>query len=168
MNEIRLSDLSFPLASRLVFDKVVWTDWYDGLTSGVVFDSRTATAFRLDILAWGSAQMQRIFVLSPFDVHKFERIVTLLAGSGAPAWPNWDPAWPQATPENEPLRAEIETLLKSAGSPEYVIASEASFEIIYGAKELDGPALDLLPTDFDGLPFRDNFDYWKEYIGLQD
>jgi hypothetical protein len=69
-------------------------------------------------------------------------------------------------PEKETLRVEIEKHLKRSGRAEYVVASEASFKTIYGVKLLDAVARNLLPQNFDGLPFRDNFDYWKGYIGF--
>lgn len=164
MSKSDFSDLSFPTSSRVVFDKMLWTDWYDGITAGLVLRSRIAKAFKLDILAWDSSQKRRVFVLSPFDLPTFDRIVALLAEDTVPTWPKWDPAWPPRAPENEQLITEIEQLLRSQANPEYVLASEASFETIFGLRKLEEPARNLVPQEFKGVPFRDNLDYWEEYV----
>jgi hypothetical protein len=166
MSSHDFSDLSFPASSDLIFDKVLWTDWYDGMTAGLALRSRVANAFKLDILAWSSGQTRRIFALSPFNVQKFNLIVMLLAGKASPTWPKWDPEWPSGTPEKEILRAELKEHLKGAGSPKYVIASEASFETIYALKQIDDTARQFLPADFNGIPFRENYDYWREYLEI--
>ena len=40
------------------------------------------------------------------------------------------------------------------------------FGTLFGAKELSGSALKLLPEHFDGQPYLDNYDYWHQYLGL--
>jgi len=166
MNNTGFSDLSFPSPSRLVFDKMLSTGWYDGITAGVVVRSGLPSAFKLDILAWDRRQWHRIFAVSQFDVQVFDRMVALLAGSSTPTWPQWHPAWPSRSPENEQMRAELERILKTGGRPVSVLASDADFETIYAVRELSGPALDLLPPRFDDVPFGESFDYWKEYLGM--
>jgi hypothetical protein len=98
MDITAFSDLSFPASSETVFDKMLWIDWYDGITSGLVVDSAIAKAFRLDILAWGPQQQQRIFVLSELDIREFDQVVALLAEETPPTWPTWDPEWPSGNP----------------------------------------------------------------------
>ena len=92
-------------------------------------------------------------------------MIALLAEDGAPTWPKWDPEWPSGTPEKEQRRAKLEQALKTVRRPEYVLSSEAGFETIYGIKPLGEDVRDLLPGEFDGLPYRDNFDYWQQYVG---
>jgi len=81
--------------------------------------------------------------------------------------PNWDIAWPSGTPENERLGAEIVTIMNTAGRPTHVLASNAKFKTIDQVKELDEASLALLPLRFEGVPLRDNFDYWRQYLAVE-
>lgn len=157
-------ELSFPVLSSAVFDKMLWTDWYDGITSGLVVRSVIPKAFKLDIIAWGLGQQRRAFVLSSFELPTFDRVVVLLSSNTAPTWPKWDPAWPSRTPENEQLIAELDRLLGSEGKREYVLISDASFGSISGLRELDQTTRNLLPPAFDGLPSAGSLDYWEQYV----
>jgi hypothetical protein len=164
MNNIEIVDIPFPSPSERVFDKMLWTDWYDGITGSIVAQTRFAMAFKIDLLAW---EWQRIFVVSPFEIQNFDRVVALLARAAAPTWPKWDPDWPCGTPENKSLSAEIEMIVNTAGRPTHVLASNADFKTIDQVKELDEASLALLPLRFEGVPFRDNFDYWRQYLAVE-
>jgi len=166
MKDHDFSDLLFPCPAGRVFDKVVWLDWYDGITSGVALRSQIGKAFKLGMLAWGPGQDQRIFALSPLKVPEFDRFVRFLAGSEVPAWPNWYPTWPKGEPEKLRLSSEIDEHLKAAGSPEYALATGSMLKTIYAVKPLKGAAQDLLPPDFGPYPAGDDFAYWEEYLGL--
>jgi hypothetical protein len=167
MNKIEIFDISFPSPSERVFDKMLWTDWYDGITGALVAQTRLAMAFKIDLLAWGPSQWQRIFAVSPFDIHNFDRALQLLAPAAAPTWPKWHPAWPSGTPGNESLSAEIRAIVDTAGRPTHVLASNADFNTIDQIKKLDEAALALLPPRFAGVPFRDNFDHWRKYLAVE-
>ena len=153
----RIFDIPFPSPSERVFDKMLWTDWYDGITGAIVAQTRLAMAFKIDLLAWGSSQWQRIFAVSPFEVQSFDRVVALLARAAAPAWPKWEPAWPSGTPENESLSSEKEMIVNSAGRPTQVLASNADFNTIDQVKALDEASIALLPLRFEGVPFSRQF-----------
>ncbi|HEX3471072.1 MAG TPA: hypothetical protein VHT28_07785, partial [Silvibacterium sp.] len=81
-----LSQLSFPIPSRLVFEETIARDWYDGITSGFATSMRLDAAFRFDIIAWGPKQETRVFVFSPLDGPCFNEIVELLSSKEAPNW----------------------------------------------------------------------------------
>lgn len=168
MNEMLLSDLSFPIPTRSFFDKVISLDWYDGTTAGMAMCSQSKLAFRFDILAWGPYQETRIFALSPLAVEDFEQTVRQLGEFEVPVWPFWYPKWPSGSPREELLRTGIDGHLANAKNPEFVVASDSMFETLLAARRLDAPSRELLPHEFEGVPYLDNFDYWKEYIGLQD
>ena len=159
--------ISFPSPSECVFDKILWTDWYDGITGAIAAQTRFAMAFKIDLLAWGPSEWQRIFAVSPLEIQNFDRVVALLARGVTPPWPNWDIAWPSGTTENEGLGAEIEMIMNTAGRPTHVLASNAKFNVINQVKELDEASLALLPQRFEGVPFRDNFDYWRQYLAVE-
>jgi hypothetical protein len=147
---IAIFDVPFPSPPERVFDKALWTDWYDGITGALV------------------AQMRPGMAVSPFEMQNFDRVVALLArAGGAPTWPKWNPAWPSGTPDNEYLKAEIEKILNTAGTPTHVLASNADFNPIDQIKQLDEAAVTLLPRAFEGVPFRDNFEYWRQYLGVE-
>lgn len=167
MNDIKIFDIPFPSPSERVFDKMLWTDWYDGITGAITAQTRLAMAFKIDLLAWGPSEWQRIFAVSPFEIQNFDRVVALLARGAAPTWPTWGPAWPSRTPEKEGLSAEIEMILNTAGRPTHVLASNAEFNVIDQVKELDEASLALLPLRFEGVPFRDNFEYWRQYLAVE-
>jgi len=166
MNGMSLSNLSFPIPTRSFFDKVISLDWYDGTTSGVVTCSQFMSAFRFDILAWGPYQDTRIFAISPLAVEDFEQIVRLYGDIEVPVWPYWYPKWPTGSPGEELLRTGIDGHLANAKGPEFVVASDSMFETLLAAKRLDASSREQLPGEFDGIPFRDNFDYWKEFLRL--
>ena len=167
INNIWIFDIPFPSPSEYVFDKMLWTDWYDGITGAIVAQTRFAMAFKIDLLAWSPSQWQRIFAVAPFEIQDFDRVIALLARVAPPTWPKWDVAWPSGTPENESLSAEIDTIVSTAGRPTHVLASNAEFNTIDQVKELDVASLDLLPPRFEGVPFRDNFDYWRQYLAVE-
>jgi hypothetical protein len=164
LSDTDFSNLTYPQPSPLIFDKMLWTDWYDGVISGLVMQTEIAKAFRLDILAWDARQTRRIFALSPFEVRRFDEVVALLNESGPPTWPTWDPRWPLNKGETEALHSRLERLLRSAGDPEYVISSEARFEEIFAMKELNASSRELLPSEFAGLNSLGDFDYWANYL----
>jgi predicted N-acetyltransferase YhbS len=45
MNNIGIFDIPYPSPSERVFDKMLWTDWYDGITGAIVAQTRFAVAF---------------------------------------------------------------------------------------------------------------------------
>jgi hypothetical protein len=151
----------------LAFDKVVSLDWYDGITSGLAMCSQFSLAFKFDLLAWDESQERRVFAFAPLTVKIFEHIVRRLGRKEtAPEWPIWYPKWPSGLPEKKLLKTEIDKQLTSAKPPDYIIASDSMFTLLLAARRLDGSSRELLPPNFDGVPFRDNFDYWQEYLGV--
>lgn len=161
-----LLDFTFPLASQIVFDKIVVRDWYDGPTSGIAKSSRLGTAFSFEILAWGPDQAERVFALSLLGAQAFDRIVVILKHRNAATWPLWLPDWPIWRSEETEQRAEIEELLEKAEDPQYVLASDSMFATLFAAQELDHSSRRHLPASFDGSPAADNFAYWKSLLCL--
>jgi hypothetical protein len=92
-----------------------------------------------------------------------------LLNSGKDAvWPFWNPRlWQFEPTEREQIMSKIDMYLTLTQRPEYVVATDRQFKILYAAKQLNGEALSRLPAVFDGLPHNNSFDYWKEYIGLR-
>jgi hypothetical protein len=168
MNELICPDLSFPFPTQLVFDKVVSLDWYDGTSAGAAMCSQPSLAFRFDLIALGPCQEQRIFAFSPLAVEDFKQLVELLSKTEAPEWPMWFPKWPPELSAKESLGREIDACIANAKSPKYVVASDSSSKSILAAKRLDGPAQELLKPNLEASPFFDNFDYWKDFVGLED
>jgi hypothetical protein len=128
--------------------------------------SQFSSAFKFDILAWDGSQERRVFAFSPLAVESFEKIVRLLSRKEAPEWPIWYPKWPSGLPEKKLLKTEFDKQLTSAKDLEYILASYSMFTSLLAARRLDDSTRDLLPLNFDGVPFRDNFDYWEEYLGV--
>src|SRR5580692_5185308 len=117
MNNIEIFDVQFPARSESVFDKIVLTGWYDGITGAIASQTRSEVAFRIDIVAWGPSEWQRIFALSPFDLQSFDSLVSLMAPDATETWPKRDPEWPSGTPEDKTLNAKMDTVLNTAGRP---------------------------------------------------
>lgn len=163
-----LLDLSFPIASQAVFDKTVARDWYDGLTSGIARSSELGVAFRFDIIAWGPSQEKRVFAFSPLGIEVFDRIVELLQGQDTPKWPIWFPEWPIWESEENATAFEIRELLSKAGLPQYAVASDSMFTMLLAARTFDSSSRERLPATFDGSPANDNFQYWRELLGLSE
>lgn len=161
-----LLDFSFPISSQAVFEKTVARDWYDGLTSGISKSSRLGAAFRFDIIVWGPSQEKRVFAFSPLDIEVFDRIVELLQGQKAEKWPMWFPEWPIWRSEESAQASEIKELLSKMGAPQYAVASDSMFTTLLAAREFDSSSREHLPATFDGSPFEDNFQYWREFLGL--
>ena len=161
-----LSQLSFPIQSRLVFEKTIVRDWYDGVTSGLTISTRLNAAFRLDIIAWGPQQEMRVFGLSPVSSQDFKEVVRLLSTKETPNWPIWFPKCHIWDPSRDPLKDVINHLLSKARPPEFVVASDSMFEVLFAAKPLGDRTRGRLPCDFEGSPSRDNFDEWKEFLSL--
>ena len=161
-----LSELSFPIPSRLVFEETIARDWYDGITSGFAMSLRHGAAFRFDIVAWGPKQETRVFVFSPLDGPGLREIVGLLSRSEAPHWPVWFPKWGMSEPDSSSLRDEIDRILLKSRPPEFAVASDSMFETLFAAKPLDQRTRGWLPSQFDGFLSRDNFDEWKEFLAL--
>jgi hypothetical protein len=161
-----LSQLLFPIPSRLVFEETIACDWYDGITSGLAMSMRLDTAFRFDIIAWGPEQETRVFVFSPLDRQGFREAVGLLSSKEAPNWPIWFPKWSIWEPGSSPLKDEINRILSNSKPPEFAVASDSMFETLFASRPLDGRTRGLLPSQFDGFPSRDNFDEWREFLSL--
>jgi hypothetical protein len=163
-----LLDFSFPIASQAVFDKTVARDWYDGLTSGVTKSSQLEVAFRFDIIAWGPSQEKRVFAFSPLGIEVFDRILELLPSQNTAKWPIWFPEWPIWESEQNAIALEIKELLSKAGLPQYAVASDSMFTTLLAARLFDSASRELLPDKFDGFPSSDNFQYWREHLGLSE
>jgi hypothetical protein len=161
-----LLNFSFPIALQAVFDKTVASDWYDGLTSGIAKSSQLGVAFRFDIIAWGPSQEKRVFAFSPLNIENFDRIVELLPGQEAGKWPIWLPDWPIWQSEENAQASEIKQLLLKTGPPQYAVASDSMFTTLLAAREFDSSSREHLPATFDGSPFKDNFQYWREFLGM--
>ncbi len=163
---MELSDLSFPIPTRSIFEKTVVHDWYDGVTSAIATSLRLRASFKIDIVAWGPRQETRVFVLSPFADRDFETIEDSLSRQEEPKWPIWFPAWAAWSSGSGELKSEIKDVLSRAKAPEYAAATDSMFETILAAWQLDNAARDSLPSDLDGLPSNDNFDDWKRRLHL--
>jgi hypothetical protein len=161
-----LLDFSFPITSQTVFDMTVARDWYDGLTSGITKSSRLRVAFRFEIIAWGPSQEKRVFAFSPLDIEVFDRIVELLPDQEAAKWPIWFPEWPIWQSVDTDEASEIKQLLSKTEPPQYAVASDSMFTTLLAAREFDSSSREQLPVTFDGSPFKDNFQYWKDFLTL--
>jgi hypothetical protein len=161
-----LLDFSFPITSQTVFDKTVARDWYDGPTSGITKSSQLGVAFRFEIIVWGPSQEQRVFAFSPLDIGVFDRIVELLRSQKAEKWPMWLPEWPIWRSDESAQASEIKELLSKMGAPQYAVASDSMFTTLLAAREFDNSSREHLPATFDGSPDNDDFQYWKEFLGL--
>jgi len=161
-----LLDFSFPIASQAVFDKTVARDWYDGLTSGIAKSSRIGVAFRFDIIAWGPSQERRVFAFSPLNIEVFDRIVELLPSQEKGKWPIWSPEWPIWRSEETTQASEINQLLSKMEPSQYAVASDSMFTTLLAAREFDSSSREQLPATFDGSPYKDNFQYWREFLRL--
>lgn len=155
-------------ASRAPFKKVLALGWYDGATSGLAQCSQCSDVFKYDIVAWDSDQERRMFAFSPIAPQEFDHIVSLLSRAEEPKWPFWCPRWQFTPVEKERLKTDIDERLARANRPAYIVASDRQLETVFATKRLSGLARDRLPAVFDGFPVRDDYPYWKEYVGLRD
>jgi hypothetical protein len=161
-----LSQLSFPISSRLVFDETIARDWYDGVMSGWAMAARFDLAFRFDIVSWGPRQGTRVYAFSLLDSKDFKRIVGLLSTKEEPNWPIWFPKSLVGESEPDSSIDEVNSSLVRAKPPEFVIASDSMFETLFAAKLLDDRMRGLLPSQYEDDPSSDNFDKWKEFLAL--
>jgi len=158
---------AFP--KREPFGKVLSLNWYDGTTSGLVQCSRCSAVFKYDIVDWDSNQERRIFAFSPINSAEFDHIISLLSASASPSWPFWNPSWRFDSPkEKNRVAFEVDACLSRAALVEYIVAADRMLQTLFGAKNLSDPARNRLPETFDGLPASDDFNYWREYIGLDE
>lgn len=151
---------AFPSSSEAVFQKVLWTGWYDGMTSALAVQAHSSHVWKLDLLAWGAQESDRVFCLSAFAPEAFDRMVALLPADSPPTWPHWLPSLPEEGTLAELLQDGL------VGSPEFVLASDAMFSTIYGIRSIADSMRSLIPSSFDDAPFLDNFDIWRKYLGI--
>ncbi len=164
------SFLQFPLPSptESVFDRILTLGWYDGITSGLLCASARSSVFRFDILAWSPDQDQRIFALSPMSIAVFDEVVGILTSFELPKWPRWDcvGAWPRDMERAIQLSADLDQILAIAEKPTSVIETESMFETIFASRRLPESTIGLIPDHFEAYPHLDNYDYWRQYLGL--
>lgn len=159
------TDVALP--SKIAFGKILSFGWYDGTTSGLLQCSRCSAAFKYDLIDWDSGQDRRVFALSPMEAERFDQTVKVLGGDARAKWPLWVPRWEfDSTEEKERIEKEVDEHLATAKPPEFLIVSDGYFTMMFGMRRLTGPARDRLPGSFDGLPVTNDFDYWREYIGV--
>lgn len=166
MSEHMCFETKYP--ARSIFGKVLSLGWYDGTTSGLAQCSRCPTVFRYDIVDWDSDQERRMFAFSPFNAQDFERIVELLSSIEKPSWPFWFPKGEFTLQQRESIKVEVDECLARAERPEYLLASDRRLDVVFAIRRLSGPERDRLPTQFDGLPVTNDFNYWRELVGLRD
>ena len=154
--------------ARSIFGKVLSLGWYDGTTAGLAECARCSTVFKYDIVDWDSDQERRMFAFSPVSAQDFERTVKLVSRVETPRWPFWFPKWELAPQEKASIKVEVDECLARAGRPEYLVASDRRLEMVFAIRRLSGPELDRLPVKFDGLPATNDFNYWRDLVGLRD
>jgi hypothetical protein len=100
------------------FARLLATDYYDGPTAGLVQCGTCRTSYAFAKLDWDDQQDMRVFSLSPIRDLNLELIATPFQDV-SPRWPQWVIA-PSVSKD---FWVEVDRVLDSASSTEFVVAT---------------------------------------------
>jgi len=167
MNVSNIIRCPLPTSTETVFDRILTLGWYDGITEGLVCCHSSSFAFKFNILAWELNHFKRVYTLSSIPISSFNTAVDYLIQFEQPKWPQWHfNKWPSDLTKHKIMIQELDQILLDEEKPSFVVETESMFKTIYGIKKLTDECMNLIPNNFDGYPYLDNFGYWHAYLGI--
>jgi hypothetical protein len=142
-----------------LFDRVLATGFYDGVTAGVAVCATCGSEFRLDLLDWSRDQDVRVFSAAPLQRGSLHALIR--ACPGEPRWPVWAPVWTGLSDsEIAAAEREIDAVISTAGPPAFVVATTPYLDRVLTFKDLTGEDWALM----EAAPA--NSRDWLAYLGL--
>lgn len=151
------------------FERIIWLDYYDGPTSGLVKCARGATAYRFELAAWDAHQDNRIFSLAETDSATFDSVVEILRRLDEPSWPVWFPRYhPDSPMEQESVSDLLNRALAKMPPPSLLIVSDRLDKTIVRCRDIDASIRDQLPSEVWSPSDPQKWSYLAGYMGLKE